>query len=62
MIAVETNPIWAPIRPRPEPLWRSVAEVVEAYQQAERPVRVSRSQRYSLVVTEPLPAAEWRRM
>lgn len=50
----EHNPLWQPI---PEPprvrLWSSVAEVIDAYQRAERPVRTSVSQRYSLVVAEP---------
>lgn len=51
----EQNPIWRPIPPRPEPLWRTVAEVVAAYREAE-PVRAARSQRYSLVLTDPAPA------
>ncbi len=50
----ESNPLWAPIVPKPRPLWQSNAEIIEAYQQAS-PVRVSRSQRYSLVLTEPEP-------
>lgn len=58
----EHNPIWSPIAyPRPGALWSSVGEIIEAYQRAERPVRVSVSQRYSLVVTEPLPEATWRK-
>ncbi len=60
-MSTEQNPIWAPIRPpKPLPLWMSVAEVIEAYQAAE-PVRMGRSQRYSLVVVEPLPEATWRK-
>lgn len=51
MIA-EQNPIWAPIEPAAQPLWRSAGEVVAAFQRAERPVR---SQRYSLVMTEAQP-------
>lgn len=50
---VETNPIWAPIRPKPEPFWKSPLEMAEAYRNAEP--RVNRSQRYSLVVTEVEP-------
>lgn len=55
----EHNPIWAPIpQPRPKALWSGVGEIIAAYQQAE-PVRTSRSQRYSLVVTEALPGPTW---
>ena len=53
----ESNAIWAPIRPQPRPLWQNNAEIIEAYRQAS-PVRVSRSQRYSLVLTEPEPEAK----
>lgn len=60
MIA-ELNPIWAPIEPSPRPLWSSTGEVIAAYQRAERPVRIARSQRYSLVVTESLPPPSWRK-
>ncbi len=49
----EKNAIWAPIRPKPEPLWKSALEMAEAYRLAEP--RVNRSQRYSLTLTEPLP-------
>lgn len=60
----EHSPIWQPFDPRAsEPprtrLWSSVGEVIEAYQRAERPVRIARSQRYSLVVTAPLPEPTW---
>lgn len=57
MIFLEPNTIWAPIRPQPRPLWQNNAEIIEAYQAAS-PVRVSRSQRYSLVLTEPEPKDE----
>ena len=50
----ELNPLWAPIEPRPRALWSSVGEVIAAYQRAE-PLRLSRSQRYSLVVTNAPP-------
>lgn len=57
----EHNVLWQPI---PEPprvrLWSSVAEVIEAYKRAE-PVRTAVSQRYSLVVTEPMPEPVWRK-
>lgn len=56
---IEKNRIWAPIVPRPQPLWSSATKMVEAYFAAERPLRPLRSQRYSLVVTRPLPAAAW---
>ncbi len=49
----EHNAIWAPIVPKPEPLWKSPLEMAEAYRNAEP--RVSRSQRYSLVLTEVKP-------
>lgn len=61
----EQNPIWAPIEPRPRPLWGSAREVISAYQRAESPVRLGRSQRYSLVQTDagaaPGPTPEGRR-
>lgn len=45
--------MWAPIPgPRSKALWSSVGEIIAAYHPA--PVRLPRSQRYSLVVTEPL--------
>jgi hypothetical protein len=49
----EKNAIWAPIVPKPEPFWKTPLEMAEAYRSAEP--RVSRSQRYSLVVTEVKP-------
>lgn len=52
----EPNPLWAPI----EPLRLDVAKVAQAYRAAP-PVRVARSQRYSLVLTEPCPEPVWRR-
>ena len=55
----ETNPIWTPVVPKPEPLWKSALEMAEAYRRAEP--RIVRSQRYSLTLTEPLPEAVWRR-
>ena len=59
---IEKNPLWLPIAEPPRVrLWSSVCEVIAAYERAERPVRVARSQRYSLVVTEPLPEATWRK-
>jgi hypothetical protein len=45
----EQNPVWAPIVPKPEPLWSSPMAMAEAYQRAEPRI----SQRYSLTVTEP---------
>jgi len=56
----ETNPIWAP-------LWQSPLEMAEAYRRTDpiertlrtiwsyetAPVRICRTQRYSLVLTEP---------
>lgn len=56
----ETNPVWAPIRPKPKALWSSPMQMAKAYQQAEpRPrVRLPRSQRYSLTVTEPKEGTE----
>ena len=47
----EHNVIWAPIVPKPEPLWLSPLEMAECYRRAEPRIHVS--QRYSLVVTEP---------
>jgi hypothetical protein len=47
----EQNPVWAPIVPKPRPLWGDVKEIIAAYQAAE-PVRVNRSQRYGLAVVE----------
>jgi hypothetical protein len=49
----EKNVIWAPIVPKPEPLWKTPLEMAAAYLAAEP--RVNRSQRYSLVVTEVKP-------
>lgn len=58
MIA-EHNPIWAPIAERKNaPLWTSAREVIAAYERAEKPAR---SQRYSLVLSEPLPPPSWRK-
>ena len=53
----ESNPMWAPFEPAP--LWRSASEIIDAYRAAEP--RINRSQRYSLVVTEPLPDPLWSR-
>ena len=56
MSLAERNPLWVPIDPpRRRVLWETTAQIIAAYQDAE-PVRLSRSQRYSLVVTEPLPS------
>lgn len=58
MIA-EHNPVWAPIVERENaPLWTSAGEIIAAYERAEKS---SRSQRYSLVLTEPLPRPSWRK-
>lgn len=54
---IERNPMWAPIAPDAKPVAAPMyAQVVDAYRAAPAPVRFARSQRYSLVVTEPLPA------
>lgn len=58
---IEQNPVWAPIAPAPRPLWSTTAQIIEAYQRAERPVRIACSQRYSLTVTEALPEPVWRK-
>lgn len=47
----ETNPLWAPI----EPFWQSAGQIIDAYEQAAPRVRVCRTGRYSLVLTEPRP-------
>lgn len=65
---IERNPMWAPIAPIAEPTAQPTprtetlryTHVVNAYRTAPCPVRLSMSQRYSLVLTEPLPAPVWR--
>jgi hypothetical protein len=60
---IERNPMWAPIahtpadvaEPTPRKPTLTYTHVVNAYRTAPSPVRLSMSQRYSLVVTEPLP-------
>lgn len=47
----ESNPIWREIAPAPKALWSSAGEVIAAYRRTEP--RTARSQRYSLVMTEP---------
>ncbi len=57
----ETNPVWLPIvrlEPRPDPV-EQVLRLQWSY--AEKPPRISRSQRYSLSLTEPLPEPVWRK-
>lgn len=50
----EHNPVWLPIiRIEPDPIERAL-QIIWSYQ--AEPVRISRSQRYSLAVTEPLPS------
>ena len=46
----EKNPLWVPIKPKA--LWKTNSEITRAYLQAE-PVKLARSQRYGLVLTEP---------
>ena len=59
-MTAERNPAWLPIaQAQPRSLWGSVAEMIATYE-ASAP-RVSLTQRYSLVVVEPLPQPVWRK-
>lgn len=50
----EHNAFWAPIEPPKPP----IDELVRRYRAAP-PVRLSRTQRYSLVLLEPCPEPVW---
>lgn len=49
---IERNPLWAPIAPALDPI-ETTLRTLWAYERTR--VRVARTQRYSLVVVEPLP-------
>lgn len=55
----EKNPNWLPIvRIEPDPVERALS-ILWSYE--AHPPRIVRSQRYSLVLTEPLPSPIWRK-
>jgi len=58
----ELNPLWLPIvtisPPPPDPVER-LLRIVWSYEAT--PVRIAKSQRYSLSLTEPCPEPVWRK-
>lgn len=56
----ETNPLWAPIVPAELDAVERTLRTLWSYERT--PVRIARTQRYSLVLTEPCPEPVWRRL